>query len=128
MSPMMTEAIDREDWELMDKGLPPRKKPQRNIVPPTFPKIENQVKFEDIPLDRFERLISARRRAITNEDGVKFVGMDVVIELKIEKKLGRPPEKKESQPKDIKGWMMEGDWQKFYLHTRKKLDFKVISY
>lgn len=133
--PLMTEAIDREDWELMDKGLSPKKKPQ--IVKPEqkLPQIDNQLKFEDIPLEEFESLISARRKNIKNENGAIFVGYDVKIALKTVKKLGRPSfkdkiekeEKKEPEKRILSGWMLEGDWYIFYRHLRDKIDFKRIS-
>jgi hypothetical protein len=125
---MMTEAIDKADWELLDKGLPIRKKPKVIIPPPKMPKVENQIVFADIPLDRFEKLISARRRTILNEDGIRFIGMDIKIEVK--KRAGRPlkSENPESQSKTIEGWMAEGDWHILYRHIREKIDFKVIVY
>lgn len=126
--PLMQEAMDKEDWERMDKGLPPL--PKKKVVKPEpkFPKIENQIAFVDIPLDRFEKLISARRKVIKNDEGVQFVGMDLVIELK--KGAGRPAksDNPELSSRTITGWMIEADWYKLYRHIREKIDIRVVVY
>ena len=127
--PLMTEAMDKEDWERMDKGLPPL--PKKKIIrpEPKMPNVENRIMFADIPLDKFEKLISARRRSIKNDEGMRFIGMDIVIELK--KGPGRPPKtevEEKSESRVISGWMIEGDWTKLYFKIRDKVDFKVIQY
>jgi len=126
----MKEAMDLQDWERMDKGLPPLPKKRVIIPEPKFPVIENLLKFKDIPLDRFDKLISARRRTIKNEDGVTFIGMDVIIELKGKRKAGRPLTNKEEEvfeSETIRGWMQEGEWYELYRHAREKIDMNKIS-
>jgi len=129
--PMMTEAIDREDWELIDKGKPPREKVKPIIPEPKFPKIDDHLKFNDILPDQFESLVSAKRRSIRNEDRVVFNGYDVIIKLK--RKAGRPSEKEKALQTDAKdklisGWMVEGDFLKFFYHFREKIDLDTISW
>jgi len=129
---IMQTAVEKEDWELMQKGLPPRKKKVVQIPNPEMPEVENLLKFEDIPLDKFEKLISARRRKIDNKEGVKFIGFDVVMEVRDKRKPGRPPKDEEKaieelEKRIISGWMLEGEWYKVFRHIRDKIDFKVIS-
>jgi len=120
---MQQEAIDREDWERQDKGLAPLPKKKIVILSQKEPDVENQVKFDDIPLDRFVKLISARRRSIVNEQGARFIGYDVIVELKGKRKAGRPKEDaEEPQSEILSGWMIEGNWLKLYRHIRDKID------
>lgn len=126
---MQIEAIDREDWERQDKGLPPLPKKKTVIQAQKEPDVDDQIKFDDIPLDRFEKLISARRRSIANEQGARFVGYDVKIELKGKRKAGRPKEDAEEPRSEIlSGWMIEGNWLKLYRHIRDKIDLSRIAW
>jgi len=123
----MAEAIDKEDWERMDKGLTPVKKPKVVIPEPKFPKIDNHLKFEDVPIDRFEKLLSARRSVVKNEEGARFIGYDVLIEFKGKRKPGRPPETKEEIPPEIiSGWMIEGDFLHLYRLIRDRVNIAKI--
>jgi hypothetical protein len=124
---MQTEAIPREDWERKDAGLPPKKKVVVVKEPPELPKVANQITFDDIPVERFGKLISASRRAIKNDQGIIFIGYDVMIEIKAKKRGPGRPSKEEVEDKDdkeriISGWMLEHDWFKFYRHARENID------
>ncbi len=131
---MQIEAMDLQDWERQDKGLPPL--PKKKIVrkPIEMPEVENLLKFKDVPLDRFEKLVSARRNTIKNAEGARFIGYDVIITLKGNKKPGRPltlkegeePQKLES--KTISGWMQEGEWLELYRHIRDRIDLSRIGW
>ena len=108
--PIMQEAIDKEDWERMDKGLPPIPKPKIKMPIPSIPNIENQIKLDDIPIERIEfGGISFCRKAIENKEGYKFMGYEISIILK--RKQGRPKEDgKDDKP--ISGWISEPDFLK----------------
>jgi hypothetical protein len=111
----MNEAMSKEDFERADKGLPPIKKPKIERPDPEFPLVKDLIKFDDIPIAEFDKIVTSNRRAIRNEEGVIFIGFDVTILLKpkqeedTEHKVGRPPK---PQPRVLKGWMIEGDFEK----------------
>jgi hypothetical protein len=126
------EAMEVEDYERWEKGLPPKRKASPVIPEPEFPEIKNLLSFDDIPIDRFRRLVSAKRHLITNEDGVTFIGFDVTVELKeAKKKPGRPPVDDKKDEKDeerlVSGWMIESEWQKLFRHARENIDVLRIS-
>ena len=110
---IMNEAIPREDFERTERG---ERIPKRKVIPrpePAFPKVDNLIKFDDIPLGEFEKMISANMRRIQNEEKVHFIGYDVVIQLKPKRGPGRPKEDEaDPPPRILKGWMIEGDYEK----------------
>jgi len=57
---MAQEAMSKENWERIDKGLPPIKKVKIVRPEPEKPKIENEIKFDDIA-KTFVSLESAKR-------------------------------------------------------------------
>ena len=134
--PLMTEAISREDWELMEQGKRPKPRPRIERPEPPKPVIENEIKFEDIPLDDFVELEYARRNTLKNPEGSRFIGFDVSMILKsnaqLKRKAGRPPkeEKEEisTEPKILTGWMNEGDFLTLVRMCRKKINPQVINW
>jgi hypothetical protein len=113
---LMNEAISREDFERQEKGLPPLKKDKIVRPEPEFPKVDNLIKFDDIPILDFERIVTSAMRRIKNKEGVNFIGYDVTILLKARRRAGRPTKEEEEagepQPRILKGWMIEGDFEK----------------
>ena len=106
------DAIPLEDFLRMQKGLPPR--PEKKIVrvEPEFPKVENRIEFESIPLDKVVRINAIRKNALRNKEGVIFIGYDVEIELK------------DSKP--LQGWIEEGCLRKLIPLIREKTDQLIL--
>ena len=130
--PLMTEAISREDFERMEKGLRPLK---RKVIPrpdPEKPVIENEIKFDNIPPDRFKDLESAKRNTLKNKDGVRFIGYDVEISFEIKRSPGKPPgaitNEERDFPKSMKGWMDEGNFHSLIRTFRKQINPQVIHW
>jgi hypothetical protein len=109
------ETYTKEEWEAIQKG---QKIPKKKVIPkpePAFPKVENLLKYDDIPIAEIDRLINFTMKRIQNEEGIHFIGYDVVILLKPKRGPGRPSrdeEEKELPPRILKGWMIEGDYEK----------------
>jgi len=118
--PIMQEAVKKEEWERMDKGLPPLKKEKEVRPDPEFPKIDNHVKLETINLEKFVSLEKAERRQVRNAEGVVFNGFDVQIRMK---------SNYDSPKKDvIEGWMIEGEFQQFFRLVRDRINLNVIKW
>lgn len=130
---LMNEAMSKEDFERMEKGLP-RLKPKRVDKPdPALPTIENEIKAADIPGGYEIHLESAKRHIMRNEEGVRFIGFNVVIELfpiRQKRKPGRPKESEsvELEPMTLTGWMLEGQFLEFVRTYRKQIDQQVIRW
>jgi hypothetical protein len=127
----MQEAMSREEWERQDKGLPPLKKEKIVRPEPNPPKVEKVIKFDAIPLDRFVRLLNVKRNMAKNEDGMRFIGYDVEMEIKYKAKKQKPLEKVLSEEEEketyiLSGWMPEGDWLQFVRTMRKQLDLNAF--
>jgi len=106
------DAIPLEGFERMQKGLPPR--PEKKIVrvEPEFPKFENRIEFEKLPLDKLARITGIRKNVLRNKDGVHFIGYDIEIEVK------------DSKP--IQGWIGEGDLIRLIPFVREKTDQALL--
>ncbi len=132
--PIMQEAIPLEDFNRMQKGLPPLKKKVIKKPEPEKPDIKNEIKFEDIPVDSFVELEYAKRNTLMNKDGVCFIGFDVSIRLGaqavLKRKPGRPPKIKEpvsDEPGVLRGWMDEGNFFTLMRHFRQKINPNVVQ-
>jgi hypothetical protein len=92
------ETMSGEEYERWEKGLPalPKKKIER--PEPIPPKIQNQIKWEDLPIEKLVRIQAARKRILKNEEGVTFIGYDAIVEIK------------DSKP--LTGFFFEGDMEK----------------
>jgi len=92
---IMKEAIDKEDWQRMQKGLKPKPKPPK--VMPTYkaPIVDNHIRLKDIPLQSVIGF-SSSPKTVRNAEEVRFIGYDVIINVK-------------DKPKPISGWMSEND-------------------
>jgi hypothetical protein len=110
---LMQEAIDIEDFELMEKGLPPRAKKKPNMAVPDPPIVKSQVRYEEIPTDQVKG-IEARRSSVRNDAGALFMGFDVSIAL--------------SGKKPIAGWMSEDDFLKLRRSVGDKIDLEKITF
>jgi len=128
---LMKEALSKEDYDRMEKGLP-RLKPKKIVVPdPIPPVVDNEIAMNHI-LDGYEvSLAEAKKNIKRNEDGVMFIGFDVVIDLfpARKKKPGRPKESgKKLEPITLEGWMLEGKFLEFVRTYRKQIDQQVIHW
>jgi len=111
---IMNEAVLRNDWERMQKGQPPLPK-QKVVRPePEPPRVENQIKFEDVPLTSTLRLLSKVRDNLKNSEGIAFTGYRICIE-EIESK------------KTLTGWVSDGDFGKLLPFLRESSDVRVLS-
>jgi len=111
--PLMNEAMPKEEWERMQRGEKTNRPKPIPRTEPTFPKVKDLIKFEDIPLTEFDKVMNAKMRRIRNEEGVNFIGYDVTILLKGKRGAGRPKEdESEPSPRTLTGWMIEGDYEK----------------
>ena len=115
MREIMNDMMDKDDWERMDKGLPPTKKSETQSRVIEMPQIEKQIKLSDIPLVMVKSLDLASRRNITNAKGSQFIGFDVVIKL-------------DGKNEPLKGWMLEGDFLEFRRKCYKIIDPLKIRY
>lgn len=104
---MMREAIDKEDFDRIDKGLPPRPKPKVNIPEPDPPEVPDQIKVEDVPKEKFVGLAGVRKRVVSNAEGVRFMGFDVSIDV---------------EGKTLNGWMAEKDLRDLMQTFKEKID------
>ena len=133
---MQQEAMAKTDWERRDAGLPPIKVKKIKRPDPEKPVIENEIKFDDIPVNDFMELEYARRKTIKNAEGVRFLGFEVSMILtpsaQLKRKPGRPSkeEKEEvsTEPKTLTGWMSEGDFLTLVRNCRKKINPQVINW
>jgi len=130
--PITQEAMTKENFERMEKGLAPIKPPKILKPEPERPKIDNEIRFDDIPVDEFQDLEYARRKTIQNAEGFRFIGFEVSIVIGFKRKPGRPKESEKDQPsgepKILSGWMGEGDFLKLVRTFRKKINQGVINW
>ena len=129
---MLQEAMSKEDWEMLEKGIRPKKKARTPRPEPAKPIIENEVKVSDIPEGYSLKLEQAFKKVIQNVDGIRFIGYEVLIELTpIPKKRGpgRPKEDEVApEPKTLMGWMIEGEFLALNRKFRKEIDQQVIRW
>lgn len=127
--PMMQEAMSKAEWERKEQGLPPLKKKKIVRKDPEPPKVENLLNFKDLPLDRFVRLVNAKRTTLKNKDGVSFIGFDVEMEIKNKDKK-KPLDKilaEEPETYTLSGWLPEGEWYQFCRSMRSRVDLSVLQ-
>ena len=91
---VMQEAVDKEDFERMQKGLRPKAKPKIKMPVYDPPTVKKQLVIDEIPIGEVVGF-TAQKRVVTNSEGVKFIGADVIINIK------------DKNP--MKGWMAEKD-------------------
>jgi len=106
------EAVPMEDFLRMERGLPPRPKAKIIRPEPEFPKVDNQIKFESIPLDRVIGIERIRKNVLKNKDGIHFIGYDIQIEVR------------DSKP--LQGWILEGDLVRLKPFIREKTDQAIL--
>jgi hypothetical protein len=126
---MLNEAVSKENWERMEKGLPPLK--PKNVVLPDPPKpvISNELKLTDIPPNCDIQLDHAQRNTVRNEEGLRFIGFDVTITCTPKKKKpGKPPTGSIDEPVTISGWMEEGTFLSFVRTYRNQIGQQAIHW
>ena len=123
--PLMKEAMSKEDFDRAEKGLAPIKREKIVVPDPKNPITDKELFLSDITaleeIYNFE-LVSANRKMVKNEDGVIFIGFDVLIE--IFSKDGEKPE----DTNNMDGWMVEGEFLAFVRTYRKKINQNVIHW
>jgi len=129
------DMMTKEDWDRMERGLPPRKPVVIKRPDPEPPVVEDLIKFEDIPLNDFNELAYANIKTIKNADGVNFIFYDVKIILsstaQLKRRPGRPrldAEEPTNEPKVLIGSMIEGDFHKFYRSVRDKVNPSIVKW
>lgn len=128
---LMKEAMSKEDYDRKEKGLPPLKRMSLVRPEPPKPVIDKEITMADV-LDGYGvELESANRHPLKNEDGMLFIGYDVVINLNpVSKKRGpgRPKETESEplEPKTLDGWMPEGEFMALLRTYSKQIDRQVI--
>jgi hypothetical protein len=112
----MKEAMTKENFDRVEKGLAPLK-PVKLVRPDSaMPKMEDEIKMSDIKGEI--KLEYAGRYSRKNDEGVLFVGYCVTIKLISKKK----------DPETIEGWMVEGEFKKFVRHFRDQIDQSMICW
>lgn len=92
--PIMREAIDKEDFDRKEKGLSPRPKKKIVMPDPEAPMVEKRMTIKDIPIEDLMSF-TEEKKTVSNREGVKFIGFDVIIRLR--------------DKKPLLGWMAEKD-------------------
>lgn len=112
--PIPKEMMDKDEWERMDKGLPPKKKPKPEFDDPKQPTVRWQIDPDSISAKDLES-ITGQKRNVHNKDGVTFIGYDVQIQ--------------EKDKKPRKGWMTDGDLVKVRkaVGNRKDVEIQVAE-
>jgi len=72
------DAIELEDFQLIEKGFPPRSRVKVRKPEPEPPHVLDRVKFESIPLSPIVDF-EARGRAVKNDEGMMFTGFNFSV-------------------------------------------------
>jgi hypothetical protein len=124
---MQTEALSKEDFDKVDKGI---RLIKPKVVPrpePKKPVVENEVKLSQIPEGYTVKLEQAFKKVLKNEEGMRFIGWEVLIELTpIPKEKGTPG--RPFEPKTLMGWMIEGEFMALLRTYSKQIDRQVIRW
>ena len=108
---IMLEAIDKADWDRLEKGLPMRPKKKVVMPEPDPPEVPDQIFLEDVLKEKFKTLAGARKRVVRNAEGVMFMGFDVSIDLEDGKRMD--------------GWMSEADIRKLIRLFKNQIDSRI---
>jgi len=76
------EAVSKEDFERMEKGLPPL--PKKKIVrpEPELPEIPNRIEFDKIPVDKVKRIVKVSQpERLRNKEGNIFIAYRIELEM-----------------------------------------------
>jgi len=121
---LMKEAMSKKDYDRKEQGLPPLKVVKTSRPEPEKPIIKNEITMKDITDGFTVELESAKKRPIRNEDGVIFIGYDVVVVLHpVSKKKGKEDD---VASKILEGWMLEGEFLTLVRTYSKQIDRQVI--
>ncbi len=107
------DAVDKEDFDRAERGLPPRPKAKVIRKEPEFPQINNRIEFAKLDLKKVVRIEAIRKNVLKNKDGARFIGFDIIIEI--------------SDGKPLEGWMMEGDLFSLLPFVREKTDQVILQ-
>jgi hypothetical protein len=111
---MQKEAMTKENFDRVEKGLAPLKPVKLVQKEDAEPKLEDRIKLSDIKGEI--KLEYAGRYSRKNDDGVLFVGYCVTIKLM------------KKDPVTLKGWMVEGEFMEFVRHFRDQIDQSIICW
>jgi hypothetical protein len=111
---MQKEAMTKENFDRVEKGLAPLK-PVKIVRPDAAePKMEDRIKLSDIKGEI--KLEYAGRYNRKNDEGVLFVGYCVTIKLM------------KKDPVTLEGWMIEGEFKEFVRHFSDQIDQSKICW
>ena len=102
----MKDAVDMEDYQRWDKGLPPKKEKAPAMKEPEPPQVADILTLAKLKLQEVVALPRGRHRGIRNKEGIMFMGFDVTIQLKDGKK--------------VSGWMPTADF-----HEMRRTLFRI---
>ncbi|MBM4322978.1 MAG: hypothetical protein FJ115_05390 [Deltaproteobacteria bacterium] len=107
------DAVTKQNWQRMERGLPPVSEKKTPRKEPTPPKIDNQIRFEDVELTSGLKLLSKAGDHRRNSEGVLFTGYRVCIEI---------------EPKrTLTGWIGDGDLSRLLPFLRENSDPRILS-
>jgi hypothetical protein len=110
---IMKEAVPLDEWERMDKGLSSKPKMKVLKPDPEPPEVPNRIEFKSINLNKVIQIEAVRKNIVKNEEGMRFIGFDVSIEVK------------DSGP--LRGWILEGDLRKLLPYVRDNTDDAILG-
>ena len=91
---IMKEAMNKEDWDRVQKGLKPRAKRKVEMPKYDLPEVKGRIELKHVPIGEVVGFFSSPK-PIRNAEGVRFIGHEVTINIR--------------DKKPINGWMQEGD-------------------
>lgn len=102
------EAVDETDFERLERGAPVKPVPKLKMNEPEAPKVDDVIEYSP---ELENNLVQVMKISVSNKkntDGVRFIGYEVVLNMKGEKILT--------------GWMPESD----YVRLRRSLMLKGV--
>jgi len=97
------DAVSLENFERMERGLPPRARPKVVRTEPIPPVVPDQIAFKDIPTGELHEF-NARSCTHKNSEGSWFTGYNVFLETR--------------DGKTVQGWLPEGEFIKLKLRIQ----------
>lgn len=88
----MQEAVPEEDFERMEKGLPPIKKPVEKRPSPALPEVKDRLDIKTINFEDVTAVTDCKLRPQRNAEGVVFLGYEVGMATKKGPIMGWLPE------------------------------------
>jgi len=107
------DCVTKQNWERGQRGLAPVSEKKSPREEPEPPKIENQIRFEDVELTPGLKLLVKQRDNRKNSEGVILTGFKVAIE---------------TEPGKVQqGWLGDGDLNKLRPFLRDNTDPRILN-